>query len=134
MSKNWHPDKPGALMAAPDRDVHDYQKHVELMLDLIVLAFQTDQTRIASFMFANSLLDNSMILFGSGMSDGNRHNPADLPILVGGRGGGAFAPGRHVASPDGTPLCNLYVSMLDAMGVNVPRFGDSTGKLKGIDV
>lgn len=92
MSKNWHPDKLGALMAAPDRDVHDYQKHVELMLDLIVLAFQTDQTRIASFMFANSLLDNSMILFGSGMSDGNRHNPADLPILVGGRGGGRSHP------------------------------------------
>lgn len=191
--RRWRPQSPAALPPPPEGRVHDYQKHVELMLDLIVLAFRTDQTRIASFMFANSvsghnfspyvdgvhgghhemshhsnlpekirqynlitrwhvgqftrmlqkmrdvkegagtLLDNSLILFGSGMSDGNRHNPADLPILVGGRGGGAFAPGRHVASPEGTPLCNLYVSMLNAVGVNVPRFGDSTGRLKGIE-
>lgn len=194
-ARKWHPESPGALTPPPELKRRDYAKHAELMLDLIVLAFRTDQTRIASFMFANSvsnhnfgpfidgvhgghhemshhsndpdkirqynlitqwhvaqyarmlqkmrevkegpgggtLLDHSLVLFGSGMSDGNRHNPADLPILLGGRGGGALVPGRHVASSEGTPLCNLYVSMLDAMGVNVPRFGDSNGKLKGLD-
>ena len=162
------------------------------MLDLIVLAFRTDQTRIATFMFANdvsnrnfsahidglsggdhqlshhenkpekqqqysminrwhvaqftrvlqkmrairessgTLLDNSLILFGSGMSDGNRHDPANLPILLGGSGGGTLDPGRNIAYPQGTPLCNLHLSLLDRMGVSIPRFGDSTGLLPAI--
>jgi len=76
-----------------------------------------------------TLLDNSMVLFGSSMSDGNRHDPANLPILLAGRGGGKLKPGRHIASPKGTPLCNLYVSMLDHMGTPVEKFGDSTGAL-----
>ncbi len=160
------------------------------MLDLIVLAFWTDSTRIGSFMFANdvsgnnfgklipgtsgshhefshhqdkpekiepytkinrwhneqlvylldkmaaikegerTLLDNSMVLFGSSMSDGNRHDPANLPIILAGRGGGKIQTGRHVASPKGTPLCNLYVSMLDQMGTPVEKFGDSTGAIE----
>ena len=159
------------------------------MLDLIVLAFWTDATRISSFMFANdvsgknftglipgvngghhelshhqdkaekyepyakinrwhneqlaylldkltairegdgSLLDNSMILFGSSMSDGNRHDPNNLPILLAGRAGGTIQAGRHLASPKNTPLCNLYVSMLERMGTPVEAFGDSTGAL-----
>lgn len=73
-----------------------------------------------------TLLDNSMVLFGSSMSDGNRHDPANLPIVLGGRAGGRIQPGRHIASAKGTPLCNLYVSMLDRMGTPVEKFGDST--------
>ena len=76
-----------------------------------------------------TLLDNSMVLFGSSMSDGNRHDPANLPVILAGRGGGKLKPGRHIASPKGTPLCNLYVSMLDHMGTPVEKFGDSTGAL-----
>jgi hypothetical protein len=76
-----------------------------------------------------SLLDNSMVLFGCGIGDGNRHNHHDLPILLAGRGGGTINPGRHVRYAENTPLCNLYVSMLDRMGAKVERFGDSTGGL-----
>jgi hypothetical protein len=157
------------------------------MMDLMVLAFQTDSTRVMSFMFANdvsgrnfsfvpgvsgghhdmshhehkeekikqyseinrwhcgqlrlpaatmlkaipegegNLLDNSMILFGSSISDGNRHDPNNLPIIVAGKGGGVFETGQHVASPKNTPLCNLYQTMLGAMGVETESFGDSNG-------
>jgi hypothetical protein len=76
-----------------------------------------------------TLLDNSMILFGSSISDGNAHKPSNLPILLAGRGGGVIQPGRHIASPQGTPLCNLYVSMLERMGTPVEAFGDSTAPL-----
>ena len=77
-----------------------------------------------------TLLDNCMILYGSGIADGDRHNHDDLPILLAGRAGGALQPGRHIAYPNNTPLCNLYVSMLNTMGVKTDRFGDSTGPLK----
>jgi hypothetical protein len=76
-----------------------------------------------------TLLDNSMVLFGSSFSDGNSHDPANLPIILAGKGGGALATGRHVASPKGTPLCNLYVSMLEHMGTPVEKFGDSNGAI-----
>jgi len=79
-----------------------------------------------------TLLDNSMIMCGSSLSDGNRHDPNNLPILLGGKGGGRIQTGRHLASPANTPLCNLYVSMLDCMGIQVPRFGDSTEPLRGL--
>lgn len=79
-----------------------------------------------------SLLDNSMILCGSSLSDGDRHDPNNLPILLGGGAGGRIKGGRHVASPKNTPLCNLYVSMLECMGVPAERFGDSTGPLRGL--
>jgi hypothetical protein len=184
---------PEQLAQPPEHAPHDYGEHVRLMLDMMVLAFWTDSTRVASFMFANdvsgrnfsrmidgvhgghheishhkndkdtieeykkinrwhvqqfarmvekmrsmkegerTLLDNSMVLFGSSMSDGNKHDPANLPLVLAGRGGGAISPGRHVANPGGTPLCNLYLSMLDRVGVQVPRFGDSTGKLAGLE-
>lgn len=188
--RQWKPEsQPGNDIAAPKGAPGDHQEHVRLMLDLIVLAFWTDSTRISSFMFANdvsgknfgklipganaghhevshhqddpkkfepytkinrwhneqlaylmdklaaikegerSLLDNSMVLFGSSMSDGNSHNPANLPILLAGQGGGKIQAGRHIASAKGTPLCNLYVSMLDCMGTPVEKFGDSTGAL-----
>jgi hypothetical protein len=79
-----------------------------------------------------TLLDDSMIMCGSSLSDGDRHDPNNLPILLGGKGGGRIASGRHLAFPHDTPLCNLYVSMLSCMGIDVPRFGDSTERLKGL--
>ena len=79
-----------------------------------------------------SLLDNSMIVYGSGISDGNRHNHDDLPVLLAGRGGGTITPGRHIKAPDRTPLNNLYVSMLDRVGAPVETFGDSTGRFEDI--
>jgi hypothetical protein len=79
-----------------------------------------------------TLLDNAMILCGSSLSDGNAHSPNNLPILLGGKGGGRIRSGRHLAFPANTPLCNLYASMLDCQGIQVPRFGDSTEPLKGV--
>ena len=76
-----------------------------------------------------TLLENSMVLFGSSFSDGNRHDPSNLPIVLAGKGGGKINTGRHIASPKGTPLCNLYVPMLEAMGTPVERFGDSNGTI-----
>lgn len=76
-----------------------------------------------------TLLDNCMIMMGSGLGDGDAHNHDELPIIMAGRGGGAITPGRHIRYPKNTPLCNLYVSMLDAMGAKVERFGDSKGPL-----
>jgi hypothetical protein len=76
-----------------------------------------------------SLLDNSMVLLGCGIGDGDRHNHNELPILMAGRAGGALAQGRHVRYPKDTPLCNLYLSMLRNIGIKQDRFGDSTGLL-----
>ena len=186
--REWKAEAPPETLR-PDGAPGDHREHVRLMLDLIVLAFQTDSTRIATFMFANdvspkdfsglipgvkgghhefshhenkaekyepyakinrwhveqlaymlekmsairegegTLLENSMVLFGSSMSDGNRHDPNNLPIILAGRGGGTIRSGRHIASPKNTPLCNLYASMLSRMGVAVEKFGDSTGPL-----
>ena len=79
-----------------------------------------------------TLLDNSMIVYGSGIGDGNAQNHDNLPILLAGRGGGAISPGRHIRMEKETPLTNLYMSMLDIMGARVDRVGDSTGKLPGL--
>jgi len=185
--RQWKPEvDEDHIRAARPGVPAEFTEHIRLMMDLMVLAFQTDSTRVCSLMFANdvsgrnfsfvegvngshhelshhenhadkiaqyerinrwhveqfadmlrklkaipegegTLLDNSMILFGSSMSDGNRHDPDNLPILLGGRGGGTIPSGQHIAS-DG-PLCNLYVSMLDRMGVEVESFGDSTERL-----
>jgi hypothetical protein len=76
-----------------------------------------------------TLLDHCMILYGSGISDGNRHNDEDLPILLAGRANGTIRTGRHIRVQWETPMCNLLVSMLKRMGVEVDRFGDSTGEL-----
>ncbi len=80
-----------------------------------------------------TLLDSCMIVYGGGISDGDRHNHDDLPILLAGKGGGALKPGRHVKYPRETPLTNLYVAMLDRMGAHVDSFGDSTGLLTGLE-
>jgi hypothetical protein len=81
-----------------------------------------------------TLLDNCMVMIGSGIGDGDRHNHDELPILLAGRGGGAISPGRHIRYPRNTPLCNLYVNMLEAMNVKVDRFGDSKGRLPQLTV
>jgi len=165
----------------------EYTEHVALMIDLMALAFQGDQTRIATFVFANELsgrsyaflgvpeghhdlshhggdpqkhaklriinrfhieqfgrllaklkaapdgestvLGNSMIVYGSGISDGNSHNHDNLPILLAGSGGGAIAPGRHIRYSNKTPLNNLFLSMLDHAGAPISSVGDSTGRL-----
>lgn len=79
-----------------------------------------------------TMLDNVMIVYGSGIGDGNRHNHDNLPILLIGRGGGQIKSGQHVKYPFNTPLTNLYLSMLDLFGVKIDSFGDSTGRLNGI--
>ena len=76
-----------------------------------------------------TLLDNSMILFGSSFSDGNRHDPNNVPILLAGKAGHKIKSGRHIKCEKKTPLCNLYVSMLDRMGTPVHSFGDSNGAI-----
>jgi len=77
-----------------------------------------------------TLLDNSMIVYGSAIADGNAHNHDNLPVLLAGGGGGTIRPGRHVRYAKETPMANLYVSMLERMGAPTERFGDSTGLLK----
>jgi hypothetical protein len=169
----------------------NFREHISIMMDLMVLAFQSDSTRVCSFMFANdvsgrnfsfldgvsgghhelshhenndtkisqyqrinewhteqfarmlskmksipegegTLLDNSMIVFGSSMSDGNRHDPDNLPILVGGRGGGTLHSGQHIAVEGMVPLCNLYLTMLHKLGIEIEQFGDSNNVITGI--
>jgi hypothetical protein len=168
-----------------------YQEHIRLMCDLLVLAFQTDTTRVVTFVLANegsnkpypfigvseghhdlshhgndpkkkakiaqinrfhasqfayvlgklkavkegdgSLLDHCMVVYGSGNSDGNAHNHDDLPILLAGRGCGTIRPGRHIRFARETPLNNLWLSLLDRVKINMPKLGDSTGRLKGLD-
>ena len=78
----------------------------------------------------STLLDNSMIVFGGGIGDGNRHNHDNLPILLAGRAGGTLTPGKRMVLPGETPMTNLYLSMLDRMGVPAEKVGDSTGKLE----
>jgi len=180
---------PKTNMARPSGIPRDWQEHVRLMIDLMVLAFQTDLTRVITFPIANdgsnrpyrmidvpeghhelshhgsdpkklekikkintlhmeqfayflgklkavkegtsNLLDNSMIVYGSGIGDGNRHNHDDLPILLAGKGGGTIQTGRHLIFPkrSDTPLMNLYLALFDRMGAPARSFGDSTGVL-----
>ena len=79
-----------------------------------------------------SLLDSVMILFGSGMSDGNRHNHHDLPTLLVGGGAGAITGGRHIRVAPDTPNANLFLTMLDTLGVPTDTMGDSTGRLDSL--
>lgn len=76
-----------------------------------------------------NLLDNSLIVYGGAIRDGNRHDHHDLPILLAGRGGGQFSPGTHRRYPTETPLNNLFITMLQTVGVDIDEFGDSTGAL-----
>lgn len=79
-----------------------------------------------------TMLDSMMLAYGSGLGDGNSHTHDDLPLVVLGRAGGAWKPGRHIVYPHGTPMNNLFVEMLACMDVNVEHLGDSNGVLKGL--
>lgn len=79
-----------------------------------------------------TLLDNSLITFCSGLRDGNRHSPRNIPVVVGGKAGGRIKTGQHLVFDKNTPLANLYLSMLHAQNIEVDSFGDSTGVLPGI--
>ena len=80
-----------------------------------------------------SLLDHSMLVYGSGLSDGNAHWHHDLPIVMAGNANGTIATGRHLKFEDETPMNNLFLSMLDRMGADVESIGDSKGRLKGLE-
>ncbi len=82
----------------------------------------------------STLLGNSMIVYGSGICDGNRHTHEDLPTLVVGRGGNSIHAGRRIVYRKETPLSNLFLTMMDRMGVRAEHFGDSTGRLEGLDL
>ena len=79
-----------------------------------------------------TVLDNSMILYGSGLRDGNSHNPHNLPILVAGSGGGKIATGQHLQYGQDTPLANLYAGLLNAFDAKTHSFADSTEILPGM--
>jgi hypothetical protein len=168
-----------------------FEEYIQVMFDMMVLAFQTDSTRVATFLLANegsnrafpeigiaeghhylthhqnkqdmiekvaeidlfymkqfakfiekleqtkdldgkSLLHNSMIVYGSGNADGNRHSHVNLPVILAGSGGGTLTPGRFVDFKS-KPMSNLLLSLADRMGAqNVERLGDSTGRLEGV--
>ena len=176
---------------APEIDVPNgvpasYAEHIRTMYDMMHVAFQTDSTRVATFLLAHdgsnrtfpeigvneshhnlshhqrdqrkldmiakidafyaaefarflqkmkatseahgTLLDNTMIVFGGGICDGNSHNHENLPIILAG-GGSKLQRGRILKTREETPLTNLHLSLLDRMGVPAERVGDSTGKL-----
>jgi hypothetical protein len=80
-----------------------------------------------------TLLDNCAIVYGSGLSDGNRHSHYDLPIILAGKAGNTIKTGRHVVYDKWTPMNNLFLSLLDRVGAKVDAIGDSKGRLKGIE-
>jgi hypothetical protein len=94
------------------------------------LSYFLEKLKTTEDVDGKSLLHNSMIVYGGCISDGDRHNHNDLPILLAGHGGGALKPGRHVDLGENVPLSNLYLRMLEEFGVNEKRFGDSTGSLR----
>ncbi|MGA1608874.1 MAG: DUF1552 domain-containing protein [Planctomycetota bacterium] len=166
----------------------DFPEHVQLMFDVVELAFRSDTTRIVTFMYGNAvsgrdfsfldgvsgghhplshhendpdkkaqyqrinrwfvqsfadlctrlravpegddsnLFDRTMLFFGSGIQDGNRHDPNDLPILLAGGSGWGIRHQGHLRKRRHTPLCNLYATLLDAFGAPVDQFGDSDGR------
>ena len=167
-----------------------FEAHAKLMFDLLTLAFQTDLTRVGTFMLGRevsaraypeigvpdahhptshhqndpeklaklakinvfhtqqfaafvekmratpdgdgSLLDHSMLLYGSAISDSNVHMHDNLPLVLVGGGGGRLAGGRHLVYPKGTPVTNLFLSMLDKLGVPAESIGDSKGRLEDL--
>jgi hypothetical protein len=171
-------------MSAPE----DFVSHARLMLDLMVIAYQADLTRVASLMLARegsnrsyrdigiadghhncthhqgdpdkigktmrinthhveqlaylankmkstpdgdgTLLDHSMLLYGSSLADGNQHTHTDLPVALIGGGCGTLKGGRHIRYASETPLNNLLLTMLDKAGVRTGKLGDSTGELE----
>jgi hypothetical protein len=98
------------------------EQHVKLLAHLLERLKSTPDG-------AGNLLDHSLILYGSSISDGNLHTHHDLPAVLAGGGAGQVKGNRHVVYPKDTPLNNLLLSMLEKAGVSVAKFGDSTGKL-----
>jgi len=82
----------------------------------------------------SNLLDQSMIVYGSGISDGNVHTHDQLPTVVAGRGGNFLTPGRHIIYQRETPVANLFGTMLERMDVRPEHVGDSTGRLAGLSI
>ncbi|MDE3197039.1 MAG: DUF1552 domain-containing protein [Acidobacteriota bacterium] len=82
----------------------------------------------------SNLLDQSMIVYGSGLSDGNSHTHDQLPTVLAGRGGNFLSPGRHIVYQRETPVCNLFATMAERMGVTPEHFGDATGRLAGLSL
>ena len=82
----------------------------------------------------SNLLDQSMIVYGAGISDGNSHLHDQLPTILAGRGGNFLTPGRHIIYQRETPVCNLFATMAEHMGVKAEHFGDSTGQLQGLSL
>jgi hypothetical protein len=78
------------------------------------------------------MIDNVMMLYGAAIADGNRHTHRNLPALVVGGGAGKLHPGRYVEAPKGTPMSNMFLTMLDHMDVHVEAFGDSNGRFDDI--
>jgi len=175
------------LPARPNGIPDDVEEHIKLMYDLTALAWQTEITRISTFLMAKelsnavypksgvrdsfhilshhsnnednkarfavlnryhaglfgyflerlaalpdgegSLLDHTLVLYGSGMSDGNSHNHDPLPVLLAGNAAGALPGNRHVRLPQLTPMSNLLLTLLDKLGAREERFGDSTGRI-----
>jgi len=76
-----------------------------------------------------TLLDHSLVLYGSGMSDGNQHNHTDLPVVLAGGASGRLKGGRHLRHPKNTPMANLLVAILDTLAIPTDKFGDSTGEV-----
>lgn len=103
-------------------------------------AYHTEQfakwiTRLKGIKEGDStMLDNSMIVYGAGLGDGNRHTHEDLPTLVAGRGGKSFKTGQRIVSRRETPFANLLMTMMDRMGVPTDHFGDATGRLDGLSL
>jgi len=183
------PQAPSA--PAPSGIPESYSEHIKLMFDMLALAFQTDATRVATFLLAHdgsnrnfnaigvssghhelshhqndaakmaqiaridqfymeqfayflgrlretketngrSVLENSMIVYCSGLSDANRHAHDNLPVILAGGGGGSLTPDQHLAFEQPVPMTNLYMSLLDRMGIVPERMGDSTGLLQGV--
>ena len=166
-----------------------YQEHIRIMYEMMALAFQTDTTRISTFLLAHdgsgrsfpeigvadghhqishhqgkqenleqiakidrfyieqfawfleklkntadgqgNLLENTMIVYGGGIRDGDRHDHVDLPLLLAGNGGN-LKHGRVIHADEGTPMTNLYLSLIDRMGGSAERIGDSNGKFEKI--
>jgi len=80
----------------------------------------------------HSLLDDSMIVYGGCIGDGNRHDHENLPVILAGGGGGSLRPGRHLLCAAKTPMNNLHLALLDRFGAPIDSLGDSTGRLEGI--
>jgi len=175
-------------MQRPSGIPESFEEHAKLMSDLLVMAFQTDMTRVVTYMLAHegsnrayrsigisdghhsvthhqndpekiakvvkinelhartfaylvdklrstpdgdgSLLDHSMILYGSSISDGNAHTHFDLPLVLAGGAAGRIRGGRHIRYAKGTPMNNLLLTMLDKAGVPIEHLGDSTGRVQ----